>query len=237
MAECPEKADLIQAGIDRLLTQYRESPNLIAVIEHGLLQLSDAAMMICAIPDHFYLDTAVGDQLTLLGKRLGFPRCHCVCDDTGPLFGFSCGEANPNRPIVGFCESSTWAACNSFGVGELCLDDDEVYRGFLLARRYQALQRYALDDLQQAMGHIWGSSARAMSMGGGKVSLSPGRELTLREEQELPLALRVLPIAPGIEIYVSRSVGNLFGFGAGWAGFCEDAVWHCPEKVNPYDCV
>ncbi|SHI80521.1 Protein of unknown function [Aureimonas altamirensis DSM 21988] len=235
MSDCPQKEDLVESGLDRLLTQYRESPNLITVIREGLSQVAEASLRICDIPTYFDIRTAVGDQLTILGKRLGWPRCHCVCE-TGPVFGFSCGETNPNRPVVGFCENSTWASCQSFGSGDLCLDDDEVYRGFLLARRYQALQRYSLEDLQNAMQHIWGETAAAVSMGNARISLSPGRALTAREEQELPLALRVLPVAPGIAIYVNRSVGRLFGFGTGWAGFCEDAVWHCPDPVDPYAC-
>ena len=233
--ECPDQAELVDELLDHILTQYRESPNLIAVIKAGLDQIAETAVSVCGIPAYFDVLTAGGDQLTILGKRLGWPRCHCVCEVT-PVFGFTCGSPNPNIPIVGFCAAGSWGACQAEGAGDICLNDDEVYRGFLLARRYQTLQRYQIDDLQTAMQHIWGPTATATNMGGARVSLSPGRALSSREELEMPLAIRVLPVAPGIEVYVSRTVGLIAGFGDGWGGFCEGAVWLCPEPFNAYEC-
>lgn len=236
MDQCPDKETLIGERLDRLLTQYRESPNLKAIIEQGLSQIADVALALCDVPSHFEISDAIGDQLTLIGKRMGWPRCHCICD-VGPTFGFGCGTSNPNQPIVGFCEGGDWADCQSFGTGDLCLEDDEVYRRYLLARRYQALQRYSLDDLQAAMRHIWGDSATASSLGGARVNIAPGRALTSQEQRELPLAIRVLPIAPGIQVYVDFAAGPIFGFGSGWAGFCDGAALSCPEPYDAYVCV
>ena len=122
---CDDRAGLIEERIDRILTQYRESRNLIGIIRHDLGQiadviieangsrgivselissgsnvLSDSQQVIISDPDcqpapgmpeKFDILTAVGDQLTIVGKWLGFPRCHCICQNV-PVFGFSCSE-------------------------------------------------------------------------------------------------------------------------------------------------
>lgn len=226
---------LVEERINRILTQYRESPRLLGILRHDLEAVADIIVASFSLPDAFDINSATGDQLTLVGKRLGWPRCHCVCT-IQPVFGFSCGQVTPNQPIVGFCEGGSWFGCNEAGTTDYCFADDEVYRNYLLARRYQALQLWDIESLQDAAAHLWGASASVVNMGGGRVAVSPGRSLTLAEQTELPLAFRVLPIAPGIKPHVSLNAGPVFGFGAGWAGLCESAEWFCPTPIDPYTC-
>lgn len=233
--ECPDKAVIVEERIDRILTQYRESPNLLGIIRHDLEQIADIIVAACDLPSEFDIDTAVGDQLTLVGKRLGWPRCHCICVPV-PVFGFSCGTTSPNKPIVGLCEGGVWSGCQEGGDGDICLDDDEVYRGFLKARRYQARQLWDIDSLSAAAQHIWGDTVTVVSMGGARVAIQPGRPLTNLEQIQLPVAFRVLPLAPGVTPFISYEVGKVFGFGAGWGGLCENAMWFCPQEFDPYNC-
>lgn len=233
--DCPEKAPLVEERIDRILTQYRESPNLLGIIRHDLEEIAEIIVEACSLPDEFDILYAIGDQLTLVGKRMGWPRCHCVCT-VQPVFGFACGVASPNRPIVGFCEGGSWVGCQDAGTSDLCFDDDEVYRGYLLARRYQALQMWDIESLQAAAQYIWGPTATVVSLGRARVAIAPGRSLTSTEELELPVAFRVLPLAPGITPMVSFNVGPIFGFGTGWAGLCEGGQWFCPQVIDPYNC-
>lgn len=232
---CPTPPDFVEARIDRVLTQYRESPNLLAIIRHDLGQIAEAGIAACHIPSRFDILDAVGDQLTIIGKQLGWPRCHCICVPV-PVFGFGCGTTNPNKPVVGLCEGGVWANCQEAGSGDICFNDDEVYRGYLLARRYQLLQLWDIDSLQAAAAHIWGTNATVTSMGGARVAVQPGRPLTSLEAMQLPVAFRVLPIAPGITPHVSYTTGKVFGFGSGWGGLCEGASWLCPEEIDPYTC-
>ena len=227
--------DLAEGILDQVATQYRESPRLLGILRHDLREITSALFAIDAIPSAFEIDTAVGEQLSILGRRLGWLRCHCVCV-TPPVFGFQCDPPIPNIDIAGFCEPGTWFDCDENGVGDLCIKDDETYRGYLKARRYQMLRRWQIDDLQLAARELWGGSASAISQGGGVVSISPGRDLTPVEEMELPLAFRVLPIAPGIRATLHRASGTVFGFGSGWGGFCDDAVWFCPTEFDPFAC-
>lgn len=126
-----------------------------------------------------------------------------------------------------------WAGCQEAGDGDICLDDDETYRRYLLARRYQARQLWDIDSLQAAAEHIWGDDVTVTNMGGARVAIQPDRNLTPLEEIQLPVAFRVLPLAPGITPYLSRDVGKIFGFGAGWGGLCEGSIWFCPQEFDP----
>lgn len=227
---CPTTPnDLVEPRIDRILTQYRESPKLLHLIRTYLDQVADTYMHVCDLPSFFEIDTAVGDQLTLIGKRLGWPRTHCVCV-IQPVFGFNCEGFPSDIPVVGFCENNIWEACGAFGNGEISIDDDEVYRGFLRARRYQMLSFYDIESLTDALQSIWGDTARVLDAGHGRVVLAPGRELTDAETALLQLVPRVLPVAPGIrQRFHFGSDLVVFGFGEGWGGFCDD---YAPDGLS-----
>lgn len=218
---CVDQETFVEDGINHVLTQYRESVKLLHMIRSYLRQVWQAQQSICDLPEHFNLDTATGDQLTIIGKWMGFPRCHCVCD-TQPVFGFACDTQQPGtRPIVGFCEGGVWLACGEDGVSEICITDDEVYRGLLIARSYQFQSRYGWDDLATALQAIFGPQARIMAAAHGQVVLAPFRELTALETAILQVIPRALPIAPGISTRWHFGVRPIFGFGEGWGGFCE----------------
>lgn len=232
---CPEEGVLVEQELDRVLTQYRESPHLLGMMRTYLGHVEDVLRVICGIPDYFDIETAVGDQLTLLGKRLGWPRCHCVCD-VSPVFGFDCGPSF-GIEVVGFCEGGSWINCREVGDSDICLDDDEVYRSFLKARRYELLGLYDIHSLQEALRQIWGPDAVAIESVAGRVVLAPRRVLTAEELKQVPLVFRVVPIAPGIKGEIDFGSSPIFGFGTGWGGFCEGAEWLCPENPHIYDCI
>ncbi len=222
MAECPVPGTLVEGEIDRVLTQYRESPKLLHMIRTYLGHLEQVILAICDLPSAFDIDTAVGDQLTVLGKRLGFPRCHCVCN-VQPVFGFAC-EGTPSIDVIaGFCDdNATWADCGPFGTSDICITDDEMYRGFLRARRYQMLALFNLESLTAAVQNLFGPTATVLDAGVGRVVIAPGRELTAAEMALLQIYPRVLPVAPGIRVRFHFGALKVFGFGDGWGGFCED---------------
>lgn len=222
MTQCPTDFAMVEPRIDRVLTQYRESPKLLHLTRVYLRKVEEVAQAICAIPTFFDLDTAVGDQLTLIGKRMGWPRCHCVCN-VQPVFGFQCDGFDNGYTIVGFCdENGQWADCGPFGTSDICITDDEAYRGFLKARRYQMLALFDIGSLTAAVQHLFGAQATVLSSGLGRVVIAPNRVLTRSEESFLQLYPRVLPVAPGIAIRFHFGPLRVFGFGEGWGSFCEE---------------
>lgn len=231
--------DLVDGEIDRVLTQYRESPNLLGMIRSYLGQIEIAIDAAIAVPSFFDIAYAVGDQLTLIGKRMGFPRCHCICD-VAPVAGFDCVGYTGPYELVGFCApGSSWINCSPIGDSELCITDDATYRGMLLARRYQMMGLYDVASLHSAAQHVWGANASVADSGRGKVVVATGRALTAFETKALPIAFRVLPIALGIKALVSVTSGPVAGFGDGWAGFCETpepAEWLCASDPYAYSC-
>lgn len=263
---CREPEDFTKERLDRILTQYRESPKLLWLIKNYLLRSIEGHNAVCDFAENFDIDTATGDQLTIIGKRLGFPRCHCVCAPL-PVFGFDC-ETDSTRLIAGFCdENSTWTGCaDEYGVGELCISDDEMYRKFLKVRRRQFLRLYHRESLAESIVEFWGDQARILDSGHGRVVVAPGRDLTAAEKGVLQLYPRVLPVQIGIQVrFHFGDTLNVFGFGEGWGELCgqgdfpletednlpletEDglqletetnvfgSIWMCEIDVKPYSC-
>lgn len=89
MSTCPDPDVLVENAIDQVLTQYRESPNLLALARSLLHPPADTAKLVCEILDRFDIETATADQLTIIGKWLGWPRCHCA-GRRRTVFGFAC---------------------------------------------------------------------------------------------------------------------------------------------------
>jgi hypothetical protein len=217
---CPEDFENVERRIDRVLTQYRESPKLLHLIRTMLRQVEIVQQAVCDLPAWFDIDTAVGDQLTIIGKRLGFPRDHCVCA-VQPAFGFDCGPQTFGFDVLGFCTDAAWIECADFGVSEISIDDDELYRKFLKVRRYQMLAYFDLASLTAALRIFWGDTAKVLDRGRGRVVLAPGRPLTAAEEAVLQLYPRVMPVGLGIAQRYHFGPVRVFGFGEGWGGFCD----------------
>lgn len=224
MTNCPADFELVEPRIDRVLTQYRESPRLLHLIRTHLRQVEIVSQAVCELSAHFDIDTAVGDQLTLLGKRLGWPRCHCV-NSVQPVFGMLGDTGVQDYPIAGFCDSAvTWVDCGEFGVGDVCIGDDDLYRRFLKVRRYQMMALFDIDSLTEAVQLLWGAQALVLAAGHGRVVVAPGRNLTDPEIALLQLYPRILPIAPGVLVRFHLGPFPVFGFGEGWGGFCDYVV-------------
>jgi|GEM_PF-1489398 len=232
---CPQPGQLVEEEIAKVVTQYREAWNFLAWSRVALGESEQWILATCAIPSFFDLDTAAGGQLTFLGKVLGWPRCHCVCD-AAPVYGFACAGSATTIQIVGPCEEGTWIDCNDVGAGQICIDDDEIYRRMLKARRYQFLGLYDIESLQSAAIELWGANASILDSGGGEVVVSTGRYFTAFELRVLPLFFRVLPIAPGIRARVDIGEGLIAGFGSGWGGACDGSRIACPTDPHTYDC-
>ena len=211
----------IDERINRLLTQYRESTNLIHFIRVFLAAVQDVREHIETLPDHFNLDIAIGDQLTLIGKRLGFGRSHCVLN-IQTVAGFDCEGYDSGYPIGGFCDDQvTWKDCGVFGKGEVTINDDEIYRLFLKVRVYQMKALFDLASLEACVKIFWGENATVLDSGHGRVVIAPGRPLTDTEKLIVQLFPRVLPVTLGIEIRFHFNEIPVAGFGEGWTGFCE----------------
>lgn len=213
--------ELVDEVMNYVGTQYRESTNMLHLMRTYLRQGEIVYQVLEQMLDYFNLDTAVGDQLTLIGKRLGWPREHCICLPQ-TLFGFDCMGITSKYTLSGFCDTaSTWEDCGTIVNGTITIEDDEIYRKFLQVRCYQIQQRYALEDLEACCDILWGVEASVLAAKRGRIVIAIGRDLTEEEGSLLQLYPRVLPVALGIKVYFHLNNVPVFGFGDGWEGVCE----------------
>ena len=233
-----DKAALIEERINRILTQYRESPNLIALIRNGLQEIADAAEYLEAIQTAFDIETSIGDQLTVIGKWLGWPRVHC--EGRRPtVFGFECSSDGEETsacstavPVAGFCEGARWA-CPGYGFEDYEFVDDELYRRYLKARNIKLAGDYSRERLIEAAGLIFDHEVVFVRERPGVVTLCLTRAFTSEELAILALADHVLPIALGVRLEWAQTDGAIFGFGEGWGGLCSSSFYSIVR--DPFD--
>lgn len=191
----------INDKLSLVLTQYRESPNLLGMMAAYLKQVIEVQDAIAEIPSKFDLDTAVGDQLTIIGRWLGFPRGHNV-PSAAPIHGFICeGQTSPYN-LSGFCEGGTWLGCPGSSSFEVFIDDDELYRRFLYVRRYQLLGHNDYRSFVICIKILFGA-ASSYTQTGRVIDVSPGRTLTSYEQTFLRVFERVLPRAVSASVNVN----------------------------------
>jgi hypothetical protein len=208
--------------IDKIKTQFRESRNLIYLARAYVGLAASACQEAAGLLDHFDIDTAVGDQLTILGKALGWPRCHCA-GQRRPVFGFACETecGPPTQPIGGFCEAE-WD-CGGPEYVDFCFTDDELYRGFLKARIVTVWGDYSRAGMTRAARAVFGDDAVIYRESEGVIGIAAGRLMTATEISIAHLYEQVLPVPPGFRLDLYHSNGRPFGFGDGWGGFCDGA--------------
>lgn len=223
-----DKAAIVDTRLSRVLTQYRESPNLLGVAGAYLSELTDVMDRADAIPSAFDLDTSTGDQLTLIGRWLGFPRTHGEGARVR-AFGFARDEVKTTYPVAGFCEGAFFACPDGTEFEEHTFSDDGTYRRWLKARRRQVNAslslKYTRQELEAAAGEIFGATARLVKEKPGIVTVCLERFFTEAELRLLALASLVLPVPPGIAIEWAHSDGAAFGFGAGWGEVCTGGFY------------
>ena len=224
----------VQERLDRVLTQYRESPRLLALIHAGARELEEARDAVAAMPAALNLDTAEGEWLSLVGKRMGFGRENCVCLRT-PVFGFECDPPDPLRPVTGFCDGlGTWLDCETPEASIYRLDDDEMYRRFLRVRARQIAGEFNEEGVLAAAREAFGDEAEVLVSDRRKVIVAPGEDFDILHPTA-QLWTRVFPLPPATRLlFHVGSTRALAGFGTGWAGFC--GVTDVPltdEQGNP----
>lgn len=214
-------SDFWTARREHVVTQYRESPNLLAFMELYTTSLVPVGEALCDLV--FDIDTSVGDALTLIGKIVGFPRTHCSGTRT-KAFGFcedSCSGRRSN--VGGFCDSEWACGEGSFltTAGEYTFVDDELYRKFLKSMVLRNDNDFTRSTLREAVKLLFGENAGILRENSGHVDIFTGGDLTDEEYDVAHLYELVLPIAPGVSVGIYENNQEPFGFGNGWGGFCN----------------
>lgn len=218
---------LVAERINRVLTQYRESPRLLGMITAYLTELAEAIERADAIPAAFDIDTSEGDQLTKIGQWLGFPRVQAKGQRV-KAFGFERPSLpSITYPVAGFCDSRFLCAGNDFEAK--AFDDDAEYRRFLKARAVAvnaALSgRYDREVLTDAASALLCDEVLIVEEGEASITLCLTRFYTDAEKSMLHLAAQVMPLPLGVRLFWAHCDGVPFGFGMGWGEMCNSSFY------------
>lgn len=187
-------------ALSKVLTQYRESPRLLGMIEAYLKGVCEVEDELKTMAAKFDIDVAVGEQLTIVGRWLGFPRCHNV-PTAIPVFGFECDGVSSDYNLAGFCEGALWIGCPGVSSFEVCINDDDLYRNFLYVRRYQLLGYNDYRTFVFCIRILFGTAA-TFTQSGRIINVNPGRTLTELETSFLRVYERVLPRAASASVNI-----------------------------------
>lgn len=154
------KLDYLKLAKERLLTQYKESPNLIAYIESLLAPAVELENVINDMLSLRWLDTASGYNLDIIGEIVGQPRT--VYNATSILFfGFDTAVnsgtfGNENNPDVG----ERFRSEEEKVTGKIIFSDPEyrlLIKGKILANRTDC----TVDDIENISYLLFGARTKA----------------------------------------------------------------------------
>jgi hypothetical protein len=231
---CPQPLDWVNEELAKIITQYREAYKFHELLKNHLKHIEAPAILACSLMQTFDVETAVCEQLTFLGRLLGFPRYQCKgLQKPRFAFGFcnpltdicacpSCNECDV-EPEQGFCFGYMGDVYDPF---EFKCSDDELYRRFLLCRIIQRTKKFKKDALLQALMLLFDvTDPIIISSERGRVRVSINRPLTPFEKKAWHMYRAVLPVGLGVrvEILVQNDTNRPFGFGAGWGELCHSS--------------
>lgn len=224
-----DKQQMIDERLSEVLTQYRESPKLKGMISVYLGVLADIAIQNEQMLSAFDLDSSIGDQLTMIGKWLGWPREHCQ-GQRAAHFGFERdGSCTDYYPVKGFCEDGYFSCGVGSDFEEFEFDDDSVYRKWLKARAIkinsQKKRDFRRENLVEACQEIFGNGVEIVSERKATLTICIPRAMTDQEMATSHLLKGVLPVPPGVGFSIANSPSVPFGFGPGWGELCNSSFY------------
>lgn len=202
----------VDERLGKVLTQYRESSNLLALIRNYLEPTVEFGNTLCAISDAWDIDTATGHQLTIIGNSLGWPRVHCEGLNL-QVFGFQ-----PGFNLGGF--GAVWDFPGDQKFGKFTFTDDDLYRAFLKSLVIKLNGEHGQGAVREAAQILFGPDTDILYDRVGEISIYAERVLTATEISILHLYEQIMPVAPGVKLGIYQATnGQPFGFGAGWGEF------------------
>lgn len=205
---CASPSNLVAAFKSRLAHNYIEGANINAVLDALLAQVEEFETSACTLLDNFDCDTAVGEQLDIIGLLVGLPRTVCAVYRGIPQV---CGAA-----VVPF-EDYTFA-------------DDDEYRKFIKAmiasrnfdgtlNGYTQILQFLFDDIP--LGDPLTGDAKVLVAHAGYVLIGIPRALTDAENQLMELIKFILPYYGATDVRVAFGV-DYFTLGDNAAlGVCQ----------------
>jgi len=216
-----DKIDHANLALSRLVTQFRESPNLIAYIRAIISESDTIESALCDVLDQRMLDTATNAQLDVIGALVGQGRL--LIDATAfSFFGF---QGNPisdsfgdiNNPQIGGRFASIGEALTGFTE----LNDDD-YRLFIRARIVRNTTQARPEDVIDQIRFIFGDVLVVITEGvNASYQISLGILLNANQRVLIQNDLFLKPAGVQFSIVAEFDTSDFFGFSgvAGAQGF------------------
>ena len=210
-------------AISRLVTQFRESTNLIKYIESLLIESNNLEAVFQSLLEERWIETAIGQQLDVLGIIVGQPRI-LVDADIFSYFGFA---INPTSKSFGTITNASiggeFRGINTLTEGNRVLTDDE-YRLFIKARIIKNISRSTPEDIIKQLQFLFDTSQVIFMDGDTEYTISIGSELT-PNDRALLFDTDIVAKTAGVRInylaqydyddfFAFQGVPNSLGFGS-----------------------
>ncbi len=205
---CAAPSNLVAAFKSRLAHSYTDGVNINAVLDALLAQVVEFEASACTLLDNFDCDTAVGDQLDLIGLLIGLPRTVCGVYRGIPQV---CGAA------VVPLEDYTFADDDEYRKYIKALIASQNFDGTLAG--YTSILQFLFDDVP--LGDPLTGEAKVLVSHAGYVLIGIPRALTAAENQLMELVKFILSYYGATDVRVAFGV-DYFTMGDNAAlGVCQ----------------
>lgn len=201
-----------QLAISRLVTQFRESTNLISYIRTLLLEANTLEDVFHSILEERWIDTAIGVQLDILGAIVGQPR-EIIDAELFGYFGFAVNlESGPFGSVNDTSEGDRFRGVNEPTVGKRILSDSE-YRLWIRARIITNKTSSTPEDIIGQIKFFIDTEQVLFFDGDTEYTVAIGKILT-NEEKSTLLNSDIVPKTAGVRVNynVQYDFENFFGF-------------------------
>ena len=140
----------------RLLQQFKNSDNLIAFIDALIAGQGDLEVVLDQLLTQRSLDTAIGQQLDIIGEIVGQPRD--ILDVTGlEFFGYqgAAGDIDGYGTITDPTVGARYKGSRE-EIGTIRSLGDEEYRIFIKSRIYENVGSLTIENLIEALKFMFG---------------------------------------------------------------------------------
>lgn len=201
-------------SIDRLIWQYRDKPNVRALIASVLVEFDNIGGALDALRTRLDIDLSQGVQLDGIGELIGMPRPITVSIDPTDVFAFddtddAKGFSGVGRPDVG----GRMIGLNGLIIGPM---PDAEYRTLLRATIFATSGLSDVDHLS-GYGNAVTEGDVFLTEGVGHVNLNLPRPVS---STEADLIRDTFPVAAGISVgYISYALADTDSFRFGSVTF------------------
>ncbi len=199
-------------SLSRLVTQFKESPNLINYVRNFLTESQTLENTFHDLLDSRWIETAEGYQLDVLGAIVGQARVIIE----GSIFSYFGFLGSPNADSFGDINNSSlgspFASLDTILTGNRSLSDDE-YRLFIKARIVKNISNSTPEDIIAQYRYLFNTEQVIFEDGDTEYNISIGKKLN-RNDISLLNNTDIISKTAGVRVNYKASYdyNRFFGF-------------------------